>query len=113
MTDDTDDTTRRLVRHTACFTVPENAVLMTKVEVAGISISSLLRRSVLEFSQQRIMRRPTVDQQLAAHLLAELGDVATAFRQAAALVDPDAVRVTMDDLAEYRLFLLECMGRDP
>lgn len=105
---------KRIVRHTACFTPLENALLMTRIElVAAPSISAFLKSCALDHPMQRKARRPTINHEAAAQMLARLGEAATAFRSAAALADPKAVERTMTDFAEYRLLIFEALGRSP
>lgn len=104
---------RGLVRHTACFTGIENALLMTRVELAGVSISAFLKACSLDHPMPRAARRPTLDHALAAALLGQLGDTASAFRAAAMLADERAVEAALTDLAEYRLLVLRSLGRKP
>lgn len=107
----------RLVRHTACFSLMENAVLMTKVELAGVSISAYLRAAALDSSLGNARRRPSANQQEIARLIGELGILATAFRSVAECpdfpADPDAVAAALDDLAEMRLLCFDALGRKP
>lgn len=105
---------KRVVRHTACFTPLENALLMTRIElVAAPSISAFLKSCALDHPMPRRARRPTINHEAAAQMLARLGEAATAFRSAAALADPKAVERAMTDLAEYRLLIFEALGRSP
>ncbi len=108
---------KRLVRHTACFSPLENAVLMTKVDLAGVSVSAYLRAAALGSSLAGARRRPSADQQQIARLIGELGKLATAFRSVAdcpdIAVDPDAVAAALDDLAEMRLLCFEALERRP
>lgn len=102
-----------LIRHTACFSTLENALLMTRVELANVSISAFLRSCALDHPLPRQARRPTINHEAAAQLLARLGEAATAFRGAASLADPKAVEAALVDLAEYRLLIFEALGRAP
>lgn len=105
---------KRIIRHTACFSPLENAVLMTRIElVAAPSISAFLKSCALDQAMHRKARRPTINHEAAAQMLARLGEAATAFRAAAVLADPKAVEATMTDLAEYRLLIFEALGRAP
>lgn len=113
MTDDTGKKQRRLVRHTACFTRMENALLMTQVELAAVSISTYLRCAALDFTLPRAARRPTTNHQDVVRLLGELGKCATAFREAQELADPDAAETAMRDLSEMRLLCFDALGRKP
>ena len=46
-------------------------------------------------------------------LLGELGQLATAFRLAHDLADPDAAEAAIRDLAELRLLCFDALGRKP
>ena len=118
MTDDEKKIQKRLIRHTACFTPIEDALLMTKVEVAGVSISAYLKSSALEFPLPRAARRPTSNHEDVARLIGHLGQLATAFRQAsdseaAALLQAQDIETAMRDLAGLRLLCFEALGRRP
>lgn len=104
---------RRLIRHTACFTPIENALLLTQVELAAVPISTYLRCAALDFPLPRAARRPTTNHEDVARLLAELGRCATAFRAAQSLTDPDAAKAAVRDLAEMRLLCFDALGRAP
>ena len=104
---------QRLIRHTACFRPIEHALLMTRVELANVSISSFLVSCALDHPLPRAARRPTINHEAAAQMLARLGEAATAFRGAAALADPKAVEAALVDFAEYRLLIFEALGRSP
>jgi hypothetical protein len=105
---------RRIIRHTACFSPLENGLLMTRIElVAAPSISAFLKSCALEHPMPRRSRRPTINHEVAAQMLARLGEAATAFRSAAAVADSKAVEAAMIDFAEYRLLIFEALGRSP
>ncbi len=104
---------RRLVRHTACFTTMENALLMTRVELAAVPISTFLRCSALDFPMPRAARRPTSNHQDVVRLLGELGQLASAFRLAHDLADPAAAEEAIRNLAELRLLCFDALGRAP
>lgn len=85
---------------------------------AGVSVASLVRCSVLNYPLSRATRRPTINHEIAARLLGELGGVAGAFRQAAdAADDPAQYSALIDaacrDLGEMRHLWFEAMGRAP
>lgn len=103
----------RLVRHTACFTTMENAVLMTRVEIAAVPISTYLRCAALDFPIPRAARRPTSNHEDVVRLLGELGQCASSFRKAALLADPVVAETAMRDLSELRLLCFDALGRSP
>lgn len=104
---------QRNVTRTVRLTRMEDAMLLTYADLAGLTAASYMRMSALKMPPPRAARRPTLDQALAARLLGQLGDAAAAFRQAAALADPQAAETAMNDLSEYRLMVFEAMGRKP
>lgn len=110
---DKDENQKRLVRHTACFSTMENALLMMHVEAAAVPISTYLRCSALSFPLPRAARRPTTNHEDVVRLLGELGKCATAFREAQALVDEHAAENAIRDLAELRLLCFDALGRKP
>lgn len=85
---------------------------------AGVSISSLIRSSVLNEPLSRAARRPTINHKTAARLLGELSSVAEAFRQATdACSEGEEYHALLDaacrDLSEMRLLWFQAMGREP
>lgn len=86
---------------------------MTRVELANVSISSFLVSCALDHPLPRAARRPTINHEAAAQMLARLGEAATAFRGAASLADAKAVEAALADFAEYRLLIFEALGRAP
>lgn len=109
---------RRRCKRAAALTPEEAAIVDTMADRAGVSVSALIRSAVLNYPLARAARRPTVNHELAARLLGELGGVADAFRAAAdAESDPGQYEALIDaaarDLAEMRLLWFQAMGREP
>jgi hypothetical protein len=116
MADDGRGKQKRLVRHTACFTTLENALLLTKVDLAGVSISAFLRSAALDFPLPANLRHPRASEQHAVRLLAEIGRLHTVFHEAVSRgegFDPQAIETAMHDFAETRLLLFEALGLKP
>lgn len=108
----------KLIRHTACFTTIEHALLMTRVDLAGLSISAYLKSCALDLPAPRAARRPTSNQQDVARLIGHIGQLAHAFRQArdaeaGLLVAADRFETALDDMAELRLLCMKALGRQP
>jgi len=108
----------KLIRHTACFTTIEHALLMTRVDLAGLSISAYLKSCALDLPAPRAARRPTLNQQDVARLIGHIGQLAHAFRQArnaeaGLLVAADRLETALDDMAELRLLCMKALGRQP
>ena len=106
-------TRQKIIRHTACFTPLENAVLMTNVKLAAVPISTYLKCAALDYPLPRAARRPTMCHQDAVRLLDALGDCATAFRDAQGLVNDELAGSATTDLAELRLLCFDALGRAP
>jgi hypothetical protein len=104
---------KRWIPHTALFTPVENALFLTRVDLAGVPISTYLKCAALDFPLPRAARRPTTNHEDVARLLGELGEVATAFRQAQNLADPAMAEAAIRDFAELRLLCFEALGRQP
>jgi hypothetical protein len=101
----------------ARFNELEAAALRAMAHAAGISVSTLIRNRVLGGAPPRSSRRPTVNHQMAARLLGELGRIADALRAAVQRGDltpsnPE-VAAALRDIAEMRAVCLEAMGRQP
>lgn len=105
--------TKQIIRHTACFTPLENALLMTHVEIAAVPISTYLKCAALDFPLSRAARRPTTNHQDMVRLIDALGDCASAFRQAQGLVNDELADSATTDLAELRLLCFDALGRAP
>ena len=75
------------------------------------------RARLLEGPQPRAMRRPTVNHEMAARLLGELGRIAEALRAASAAGSEHEYRAlvaaALRDLAEMRVVCFEALGRSP
>ena len=80
-------------------------------------MASVIRGAVLNAPVTRATRRPTVNHEVAARVLGELGRIAETLRSAAAagrvsLKDPQ-VAAAFRDLAEMRTVCFQAMGREP
>ena len=109
---------KRRCKRAAALTPEEAAIVDAMADRAGVSVSSLIRCAVLNYPLARAVRRPTINHEVAARLLGELGSVAEAFRIAAeAQADPGQYEALLDaaarDLAEMRLLWFQAMGREP
>jgi hypothetical protein len=101
----------------ARFTEAEAALITSQAARAGVSVAALIRFSLLDQEPLRASRRPTVETEQAAQLLARLGVCAEALRQAASAGNPAVhgalVEAATRDLAEMRALLFTAMGRAP
>lgn len=104
---------QRKVKRTVRLTTLEDSLLLVQAGQAGLTPASYLRKAALDMPPPCAGRRPSIDQQMTAQLIAVMGNAATAFRDAAHLADPGLVETTINDLNEYRIVVLESMGRAP
>ena len=101
----------------ARFNEQEALALRQRADRAGIPLSAYMRSAALGTPEPRAARRPTVNHQLVARLLGELGRIADELHRAAEAGDltpsnPE-VAAAMRDLAEMRAVCLEALGRQP
>lgn len=101
----------------ARFNEQEAAAVRKLADSAGISVAFLIRARLLDGPQPRAMRRPTVNHEMAARLLGELGRIAEALRAASAAGSEHEYRAlvaaALRDLAEMRVVCFEALGRSP
>lgn len=107
------ETRQRCQRYTVRFTPLEDALICAKANAAGVPVATFLRSTALSFPIPRAARRPTSSHEDVALLLGKIGQLATAFRSAAALADTQAVETALRDLAELRLLCFSALGRKP
>jgi hypothetical protein len=114
LTESGSETRQRPVQHTVRFTYLEDALLRTYADQAGVSIAAWLRSTALNAPLPRAVRRPTSSHEDVARLLAELGRVTTAFREATdTRMNPCDVETALRDLSEMRLLCFNALGRKP
>jgi hypothetical protein len=111
------DTRQRETTLSARFNSQEADAIRVMADRAGTSMASVIRGAVLNAPVTRAVRRPTVNHEMAARLLGELGRIAETLRSAAAAgrVDPrdPHVSAAFRDLAEMRTVCFLAMGREP
>lgn len=111
------DTRQRRKTLSARFNDQEAEAIRQLADRAGLPVASFIRSRTLNVPLPRQTRRPTVNHQMAARLLGELGRIAEALRAAAAAggldaADP-ALAAAFRDLAEMRTVCFQVMGREP
>lgn len=104
---------QRRKKRTVRFSSIEDAMIRLHADLAGVSVAAYLRAAALNEPLPRKARRPTTNHQDVVQLLGNLGRVASAFREAAALGDGQAVTVALNDLAEMRLLCFQSLGKAP
>jgi len=111
------DNRQRETTLSARFNDQEADAIRQMADRAGTSMASVIRGAVLNAPVTRATRRPTVNHEVAARVLGELGRIAETLRSAAAagrvsLKDPQ-VAAAFRDLAEMRTVCFQAMGREP
>lgn len=105
---------RRQARITARFTEAEAQAIKSMADRAGVSVASYLRCRALDQPTSRATRRPTLNHQLSAQILAQL--IITNKRicdSAGTGKDRPELDAAYRDLSEMRGLLFEAMGRSP
>lgn len=101
----------------ARFNEQEAALVKAQADAAGVPVAGLIRYAVLGQTPLRSTRTPPMDRELAAQMIAALGPLACALRQAAAAGDQerlsDTVIAAQRDLSEMRTVLFSALGREP
>lgn len=101
----------------ARFNEQEAAAVRELADRAGTSVAFLIRDRLLLGPQPRAVRRPTVNHEMAARLLGELGRIAETLRAASAADTEHQYRAliaaALRDLAEMRVVCFEALGRTP
>lgn len=102
----------------ARFNELEAAAIRSMADAAGVPVSALIRQRLLgSAGYPRASRRPTINHEMAARLLGELGrtqDILRAGIERGDIGASDPLTVAaMRDLADMRALCLEAMGRAP
>lgn len=110
------DNRQRETTLSARFDNQEAESIRDMADRAGTSVASVIRGAVLK-TQLRGTRRPTVNHEMAARILGELGRIAETLRAAVASGKADPkdphFAAAFRDLAEMRTVCFLAMGRDP
>jgi hypothetical protein len=111
------DNRHRETTLSARFNNQEAETVRQLADRAGTSVASVIRGAVLKAPVTRATRRPTVNHEMAARLLGELGRIAEIFRAATASGKADPkdphIAAAFRDLAEMRTVCFLAMGREP
>lgn len=107
---------RRQQVRKARFTDEEAALIDAQAAKAGVSVAELIRYAVLGVPPLRATRHPTMDDEIAAKLLGNLGVIASALRgrngAPGAKLDPE-IEAACRDISEMRAVWFEAFGRKP
>lgn len=106
---------------TARFNDHEAEALRKLADKSGLSIASLIRNALLNTPPPRAPRRPSVNHQAAARVLAQLGKIGSNINQLAHHANAgrpldrmsNNLELALRDLSELRLACLQALGQEP
>ncbi|MHA6266352.1 plasmid mobilization protein [Aliiroseovarius sp. CAU 1755] len=111
------ETRKRRKTLSARFNDAEAALVKEQACRAGLPVSALIRHAVLNQPPPRKSRTPPLDRKTAAQLLGQIGELATALRDASQVSDgacnAAVIEAAHRDLADMRTALFEALGREP
>lgn len=102
---------RRYSRLSLRVSAREQASVRASADHAGLCLSDYLRSIVLGAKPLRARRRPALETQLAARLLAQLGSIASQLRAVTQTLGMPLMPFVERDLAKALIELRECRGR--
>lgn len=100
------------------FSRDENALAKALSDRTGLTLAALIRRALFGTNPPRAARRPTINHQAVARLLAQLGKIGSNLNQLARQANTgryptESLEEALRDLAELRLACLQALGREP
>lgn len=112
------ETRQRSLVITARFSQQEARTLRAMAEQAGLTVGALIRHAVLKAQPPRAARRPPVELEAAARVLAALGKIGSNVNQLAHYAHQgkfhsEEIDEAMRDLKELRIAILKAMGQEP
>lgn len=112
------ETRQRSVILKARFNDEEAQAVRAMAERAGVSLGALMRHALLNIQPPRAARRPSVELQAAARVLAQLGKIGSNINQLAHYAhlgryQTDSVEMALRDLSELRIACLKALGQEP
>jgi hypothetical protein len=107
----------RYVPYSIRFSPEERAQAAEKAARAGLPLSALIRRSIFNTPPPRSARRPTIERQLVAQLLGELGKIGSNLNQLAKHANAgryqaDSIELAVRALLEMRGACMEALCRE-
>lgn len=107
----------RYVPYSIRFSPEERAEAAQQAARAGLPLSALIRRAIFNTPPPRNARRPTVERQLVAQLLGELGKIGGNINQLAKHANAgryqtDSIELAMRAMLEMRTACMEALGRE-
>lgn len=118
MTRSGSETRQRGIVLKARFNQEEAATIRALAERTGLSVGALIRHALLNVPPPRAMRRPSIDLQAAARVLAALGKIGSNVNQLAHYAHlgefhSDEIDMALRDLSELRIACLQALGQEP
>ena len=97
----------------------EHATLSKYAEAVEITPAAYLRLQALDSPPPRASRKPSINRELTARLIAELGKIGSNVNQIARVlntrgdVQSDQIEAALSDLHDIRALAFQAMGRKP
>lgn len=118
MTRSGSETRQRSVILKARFSQQEADTIHAMAERAGLTLGALMRHALLNVPPPRAARRPSVELQAAARVLAALGKIGSNVNQLAHYAHlgkfhSEEIDMALRDLAELRIACLKALGQEP
>lgn len=112
------DKRRRSHMFSIRFSRDEDALAKALSDRTGLTLAALIRRALFGTNPPRAARRPTVNHQAVARLLAQLGKIGSNLNQLARQAHTgryptDSLEEALRELSELRLACLQALGREP
>jgi hypothetical protein len=100
------------------FTQEEDAVITAMEAKSGLKFAALVRHALFNVDPPRATRKPGIDLQLAAQVLAQLGKIGSNINQLAHYAHLGKFRsaeidMALRDLLELRIACLKALGQEP
>ena len=111
------ETRQRSLVITTRFSEQEAQTLRAMADKSGLTVGALIRHAVLNVDPPRASRRPSVELQAAARVLAALGKIGSNVNQLAHYAhlgrfQSNSIDMALRDLAELRIACLKALGQE-
>lgn len=118
MTRSGSETRQRTIVRKVRLNDKEEATVRALMARTGLSLGALIRHALLNVDPPRAARRPTVEVEAAARLLAQLGKIGSNINQLTHYAHlgkfkSEEIDMALRDLMELRIACLKALGQEP